>query len=427
MYNVEFLPKSEVKISFEISWDETKPYRDEAVRELSEAKPIPGFRPGKASYEDVKRAHGEMRILEIALERIVRANYVKAVLAEKIDTVGSPAVSVDALTPEQSVKFSTTSPISPKVTKLPDLKKCKVTKENKPVNEAQVEEAIDEMRRMRRAENKVERAATMDDLVIVDMEMTRDNVALEGGTGRDYRVYLSESHYIPGLTQKLEGIKAGEERLFKLPFPAEHFQKHLAGQEVDFKVKANEVYELTIPKADDEFAKGVGLESMDKLRELLKTNMQTETDQRAAEAAEVQLLEKLVDDSSFSEIPEILVNEEVRRMLAELQHGIEDQGMKWEDYLVSVKKTQDELRLDFVKQAIKRVQTAVLIKEFAKTQNIEVSEEEIHAEIDRILEQVPPTDAQTRERIASPDYHDYVSITMRNRRVLEWLKKECIG
>jgi trigger factor len=138
------------------------------------------------------------------------------------------------------------------------------------------------------------------------------------------------------------------------------------------------------------------------------------------------MLEKLTDNASFTEIPELLINEEVRRMMHELQHGVEDQGMKWEDYLSSIKKTADDLRLDFVKQAIRRIQTAVLIKAFAKQQNIEVSEEEIHAEIDRILEQVPANDTETRERLASPDYHEYVAITMRNRQVLEWLKKECI-
>lgn len=426
MYNAELLPKSEIKFSFELSWDETKPYRDEAVRELSQARPIPGFRPGHASYEDAKRHFGEMKILETALERIVRAEYVKAVLGEKAETVGSPQVSVDALTPGQPVKFSTLTPIAPQATTLPELKNCSVLKGSKPVQDAQVEEAIDEMRRMRRTEARVERAATMEDLVIVDMEMMRGGVILEGGKGSDYRVYLNESHYVPGLTQKLEGIKAGEERVFTLPFPEEHFQKHLAGKDVDFKVKATGVFELAMPKVDDEFAKGVGLESIEKLREVLKSNLQIESDKKSSDAAEIEMLEKLTDNASFTEIPELLINEEVRRMMHEIQHGVEEQGMKWEDYLSSIKKTADDLRLDFVKQAIRRIQTAVLIKAFAKQQKIEVSEEEIHAEIDRILEQVPADDTETRERLASPDYHEYVAITMRNRQVLEWLKKECI-
>jgi trigger factor len=426
MYTVTKLPKSEVKIEFEIPWEESAVYRDQAVAEISTAKPLPGFRPGKATYADVARIYGEMTILERALEGIVRSNYVKAVVGEKLETVGSPAVTVDQLTAGQPIKFTTLTPTAPEVTKLAKPKDCAVEKKTKQASDAQVEEAIDEMRKMRRNEVKVDRAATMEDLVIVDMEMSRDKVILEGGAGKDYRVYLSESHYIPGLTQKLEGIKEGEERTFSLPFPEEHFQKHLAGKDVDFKVKATSVHELQMPKVDDEFAKGVGLESVGALREKLKENMQKEMDQRAGDAAELELLEKLVDASSFSEVPEILVNEEVRRMQHELQHGIEDQGMKWEDYLSSIKKTEAELKLDFVKQAIRRIQTAVLIKAFAKQQDIDVADEEVDAEIDRILENLPAGQEETRQHVTSPDYRDYVKVTMRNRRTLEWLKKECI-
>jgi trigger factor len=426
MYTVTKLPKSEVKIEFEITWDESAPYREEAVVEISTAKPMPGFRPGKATYADVSRMVGEMKILETALERIVRSYYVKTVIAEKLETVGSPAVSVDQLTAGQSIKFTTISPIAPEVTKMPVVKDCAIIKKTKEATDKEVNDAIDEMRKMRRIETKVDRAATMDDLVIVDMEMTRENVMIEGGSGKGYRVYLSEPQYIPGLTQKLEGIKEGEERTFALPFPEEYFQKHLAGKDVDFKVKATSVHELQMPEVNDEFAKGIGIETVEKLREKLKENMQKELDQRNSDAAEIEMLEKLVEQASFSEVPEILVNEEVRRMQHELQHSIEEQGMKWEDYLSSIKKSEAELKLDFVKQAIRRIQTAVLIKAFAKKQDIDVADEEVDAEIDRILENLPAEQEESRQHVASPDYRDYVKVTMRNRRTLEWLKQECI-
>lgn len=426
MFTVTKLPKSEVKIAFEIPWDETAPYRDEAVREISTAKPLPGFRPGKATYSDIARVYGEMSILEAALERIVRSNYVKVVVGEKLETVASPAVQVDQMTPGQPVKFTTTTPIAPEVTNMPALKDCSIKKAEKEATDTHINEAIEEMRRMRRLEVKVDRPATMNDLVIVDMEMSRDHVTLEGGAGRDYRVYLSENHYIPGLTQKLEGIKEGEERTFSLPFPAEHFQKHLAGKDVDFKVKATSIFELQMPEVDEAFAKGVGMESVEALRTKMKENMQQEMDQRALEAAELEMLENLVTKTSFSEVPEILINEEVRRMQHELQHGVEEQGMKWDDYLASIQKTEADLKLDFVKQAIKRIQTAVLIKAFSKQQDIDVAEEEVDAEIDRILEHLPAGQEESRQQVLSPDYREYVKVTMRNRRTLDWLKKECI-
>jgi len=426
MAKITRLPAGEVKIEFEIPWEETQAYREEAAKDISKAKPMPGFRPGFASYEDVKRAHGEMAILEAALERIVRSAYVKTVLAEKLDTVGSPAISVDKLNPGEAIVFTTTTALVPEVTKLPDLAACRVEKKDKPVNDAQVEEAIDEMRRMRRTEARVERAATMDDLIVIDMEMTKDKVAIEGGTGTGFRVYLNEPNYIPGMADQLVGMKAGEEKTFMLPFPSEHFQKHLAGQNVDFKVKATDVFELVSPKADDEFAKGVGLQTLEELRAKLKENMAAEQASRAGEAAEIEMLEKLVDGASFSETPGILINEEVNRMMHELEHGLEDQGLDMPTYLQQIKKTKDELKLDFTQQAIRRIRTAVLIKAYAKQENIDLSEDELDAEIDRILETVPENQPETREQVASPDYRDYVKIQMRNRKTLEWLKKECV-
>lgn len=426
MYTVTKLPKSEVKIAFEIPWEETAPFREEAVVEISKAKPLPGFRPGKATYADVARLVGEMKILETAVERIVRSFYVKAVIGEKLETVGSPAVSIDQLTPGQAIKFTTHSPIAPEVTKMPAVKDCQVTKKIKKATDKEIEDALQEMRKMRRTEVLVDRPATMEDLVIVDMEISRDHVALEGGTGKDYRIYLSEPQYLPGLAQKLEGIKAGEERTFVLPFPEDYLQKHLAGKDVDFKVKANSVFALAMPELNDEFAKGVGIDTVQLLNEKMRENMQKEMDQRASDSAEIEMLEKLVEKACFSEVPEILINEEIRRMQQELQHNIEDQGMKWEDYLSSIKKTEADLKLDFVKQAIRRIQTAVLIKAFAKQQDIDVADEEVDAELDRILENLPPEQEETRAHVASPDYRDYVRVTMRNRRTLEWVKQQCI-
>ncbi|HEU0051308.1 MAG TPA: trigger factor [Patescibacteria group bacterium] len=420
------LPKAQTKIEFTVSPEEAKPYLDEAVKDISTAKPIAGFRPGKAGYEDVKRAYGEMQIWETALERIVRAFYVRTILEKQIDTVGSPEVSVDQLTPGQPIKFTVIAPVSPRVTQFADLSACKVKTKDIKIEDAQVNDAIEEMQKMRRSEVLADRPATTDDLVIIDLEMRKDHVLLEGGSGKDYRVYLGEEHYIPGFTKQLEGIKAGEERIFNLALPKEHYQKQLAGQEVEFTAKAKSVFALQIPEANDEFAKGVGIESMQKLREKIKENLELESKQRADESAEISMLEKLVDASKFSDVPDLLVNEEVRRMVHELEHGVEDQGMKWEEYLSSIKKTPDELKLDFAQPAIRRIQTAVLIKEIAKRENISVTNEELDKEIDRILSGVRESDKETRERVASPEYRDYIAIQLRNRKTLEWLKGKCI-
>lgn len=425
--DISQLPQSEVKIVFTVSMEEAKPYLDEAVRDLSAHRPIPGFRPGKAGYPEVKAAFGEMAIYETALERIVRAFYVKTVMSEGLNTVGSPSVNVDQLTPGQDIKFTVIAPVEPKVESMADFSKCKVEKKDTKIGEKEVDEVVDQLRKMRREEVKVERASTVDDLVIIDLSIQKDKVPVEGGSGSGYRVYLNENHYIPGFTKELIGIKAGEERTFTLPFPAEHYQKNLAGQNVDFTAKATEVYELKMPEVNEEFSKKAGFDTVEKLREQLKGNLEAEATQKNNEAAEIALLEKLVDASKFSEVPQVLVNEEVRRMISELQSGVEQQGGNWDEYLKSINKTLDDMRLDFAPQAVRRIKTAVLIKAIANQEKIEVTEEDVDKEIDRILEQVRPEDKETRERVVSAEYREYVQIQMRNRKALEWVKAKCIA
>ncbi len=423
---ITFLPKSQVELKFAVTSEEAKPYLEQAVTEISTAKPIKGFRPGKAGYDDVKREYGEMLIWETALERIVRANYVKTVLDENIDTLGSPHISVDKLVPGQDIEFTVTASVMPQVTNLMDYTQPLAEVKKHEIKDEEADKAIQDLRKMRRTETAVDRALTLDDLAIIDLEITKDNVPVEGGTSRDYRVYLNEAHYIPGFAQKLEGAKKGETVKFELEFPKEHYTKALAGQKAGFTATVKDVLELKLPELNDEFAKNLGLESLAKLQELIKSNLQQEADSKAEEAAEIEMLEKLVKGSRFSDIPDNLVNEEVHRMLHELEDGVEEQGGNMEDYLSSLKKTKDQLKLDLVPQAILRVQTAVALKEIAGRENCEVDEKELDAEIDRILERIKPEDKEVRERVSSAEYRDYVSAQIKNRKTLKALKEKAL-
>jgi trigger factor len=424
---IEKVAGSKAKLTFSISPEDAKPYVDEAVRAISEAKPISGFRPGKATYADVARAYGEMTIWEAALERIVRASYLKALVQHDLDTVGSPEIQIEKLTPNQEVKFTAIAPLAPMVTKLPAYDTPVADYNAKEIKDEDITKAVDELRAMQRKEVRSTEAATKDDLVIIDMDMTHKNVQVEGGAGRDYKIYLNDDrNYLPGFAEKLVGIKEGEERKFMLKFPEDHFQKHLAGEDVEFTAKAKSIFKLEMPAMDEAFAKTLGQESVDKLKGLIKENLGHEEADRARQKCEIEMLEKLVDASSFSDIPELLVNEEVRKMIAELEHSVEERGMKMGDYLTSIKKTRDALQLEFVPQAVRRIKTATLIKEIAKREKVTVEEGELDHELDHILEGVAKNDTTTRERVVSPEYREYVSILLRNQKTLELLKGKCI-
>lgn len=425
--SVEQLPGSKVKLVFRVPPEEAQPYLDEAVRAMSETKTIPGFRPGKAPYAEVAKAcGGEMRIWENALERIVRSRYLRAVLDEGLDTVGSPEVQVDKLSPGQEIGFTVIAPIAPKAVKLADYGEPLVDYKVREVTAEEVERALADLRNMQRKEVRSAEPATKEDMVVIDLDIQKDRVTLEGGAGRDYRIFLNEDHYIPGFTDKLVGAKEGEERKFVLKFPEVHYQKHLAGQDVDFTAKIKSIFKLELPDLDEAFVKSLGQSSMEDLRALLKKNIGAEEEERARQKSEIELLDKLVDASTFSDIPDLLVNGEVRKMLRELEASVEERGMKWPDYLASVKKTADELKLEFVPQAMRRIKAATVIKEIAKREDIRVTDDELDHEIDHIISGVKTDDEEARERVSSPEYREYVAILMRNQKALDALKIKAI-
>ena len=424
--NITRVSGSQVKIDFVVTPDEAKPYLDQAVIDISTHSPLKGFRPGKATYENIARAYGEMKIWQQAFEKIARAQFMSSALAEDLDTIGTPSLEMEKLVPGNNIEFSMTVDILPSVERLADYSKTLLKWKPRVINEKDIADALKEMQNMHRVEVVADHEAKKEDLVVVDLDILKDNVLIEGGTSRGFKVYMNEAQYIPGFSDKLLGVKSGEERNFELPFPEDHFNKMLAGQQVKFNVTVKDIYELQLPDVNDAFAKKLGIDSLDTLKELLKKNIQDEANKKTDQSCEIELMDILIAKSAFSQIPELLINEEVRRMLLELEKGVDDQGMKMEDYLVSIKKTKDQLRVEFIPQAIKRIQSAILLKEIGKQEKCAVAEKDVDTEIDRILETIKQTDTETRERVSSPEYREYITSSMKNRNVLHLLKTKVV-
>jgi trigger factor len=418
-------PKSRVELKFVVTPEEAQPYLDKAAEDLQSQKAIKGFRPGKAPYSAVKAEFGEMKIWETALERIVRARYVHTIVEKNIEAVGSPEISVDTLTPGQDIAFTVRAAVMPTAEKIAEYSKPLVKKELVSVKTEEVDAAVQELQKMRRKEMIVDVSATKEHMVEIDMEMKKDNVAIEDGAAQKYRVYLNEEHYIPGFAKQLVGLKRGEDKTFELELPKEHYNKNLAGKKLSFVVHVHDVYELALPKLDDAFAGELGFDTFAKLREALQENLLKEKRQKSEEAAEVELLETLTKESRFSDIPELLVNEEVRRMFDELMQAAESQGMKKEDYLAQLKKTPDEIKLDMVPRALDRIKVAVLIRAIATQEKIDVTDKELDTEVDRVLSGLKDN-TELRERVSSPEYRDYMRTQMKNRKTIELLKEKAI-
>lgn len=423
---IKKLPKGMIELSFEVPHEEIVKDLEAAARQISEQRPIEGFRPGKAPFDVVKSRVGEMAIYEAAIPAIVRRHYVKAVVDNRVHSYGEPSINVTKLAPGNPVAFTATVAAVPAITSLADFRKAKAEVKQPKVEDAKVEEAIKELQRMQTKEVRVNREAQDKDKIVVDMDLSHEGVPLDGGQARNHGIYLDEEYYVPGLKEKVLGMKEGEKREFNLKFPEDHYQKMLAGKEIGFGVTLKEVHELQHPPVDDALAKTLGQESIEKLRALIKENMLKEAEEKERQRVEIEILDGLVEKSKFEDVPDTILNDEVNRMIDELKHGVAERGLKFEDYLVNIKKTLDELRMEFTSQALKRIKTAILIREIGEKENVEVGDAEVMKEIEALMNRYS-NDPQAQEQVRSEEYQDYIRTSLRNRRVLEMVREAATG
>lgn len=416
------LPKTQVEFTITVSKEEIQPHIQKAAVHISNARDIKGFRRGKAPYERVLQEVGEMALYETALEHILQESFFNAVKQQNVQTIGAPKIEVKKLAPGNDCVFTATVARMPNI-QMPDVQKISVEKKLVDITENEVTEVLENLRKMRASEVIGNHPTTAADKIVIDMDMFVEHVPVEGGQAKSYGVYLNEKNYIPGLPQELIGLKKGDEKTFVLPFPKEHYQKHLAGKQVEFKIKVIDVYTIQLPTLDDAFAKAYGQESLVALRTLLKENLIKEAEQKEEQRQEIEMLSSLVDASTFEEIPEILLNSEKERIWHELTDQITNQGLTMAQYLSDLKKTEQEIRDGFTKQAQKRVHITLLLRALAEEQHISVEPAELEEEKNKI-KQTYASEQKLLERLESADVMDSLRALIRNRKVISLLKKQ---
>jgi trigger factor len=418
------LGESKIELLITVPTQEYQPNMESAAIRLSERAAIKGFRPGKAPYNIVKEQLGEVKILEEAMQSIVEKNYYEAVKAENLETIGMPQISLQKFAPGNDLEFKAEVALLPKIT-LADISKIKVDKKEVKATEAQVTDMLNNLKKMQAKEVVKSGIATKDDKLVIDLNMFIENVPIEGGQAKNHQVYLNEPHYIPGLAEELVGLKKDDTKEFNLKFPAEHYQKHIAGKNVDFKIKVNDVFELHYPEINDEFAKALGQESVIKLKELLTTNITKEEEKKEDQRLEAAVLDQMIEKSTFEEIPDTIITAEKQKMFYELKHDLDERGISMEQYLMDIKKTEDQIFTDFQLGAEKRAKAALISRQISKDNNMIVSKEELDQEIAAIRAAYPDNE-QVMENLKRPEVIDTIASTIQNKKVMQFLKEKIV-
>ncbi|MDP2736657.1 MAG: trigger factor [bacterium] len=416
------LGKSQIEVTVELTVEEFKPYVLRGAEKVSMEVKIEGFRPGKAPYEILKNKIGEMTILE-AGARIAIDKTLDKVIKENVtgQIVGQPQVNITKLAPENPMEYKMILTMLPEV-KLGEYKDLKIKQAKPEVKDEEAEKLISELREMRASEVISDTEIKDGDRVITDIAIFIDKVPVEGGQGKGAGLVIGKNYVLPGFDKKIIGAKKGDVREFSLPYPADYHDKNLAGKMAEFKVTIKEVYNRVLPEVNEDMAKGFGLKSVEELKSNIKKSLLAEKEQKEAQKSEGAMLDKIIGVSKFGDIPESLIKHEAEVMISELEYNVKNQGAKFEDYLMHLKKTKEQIMLDLMPDAVKRVKVSLIIREIGNAEKITVSHEEVHKAIDDILEQYK-SDEKIIERVKSHAYHDYVENNLTGKKVVDKLRE----
>lgn len=424
-YKLDKLPKNLVEIKLEIPYEEITKFLEKAAQEISKHQKIDGFRPGKAPYDIVKKQVGEMEILNHSLDKILSHYYVEVVKKENINPVGQPEVNIEKVAPQNPIVVNLKIALLPEV-KVADYKGIKIKRNKVEATDQDIEKTLDELREMRATEILVEREAKKGDRVEIDFDVSIDNVPIEGGQAKKYSMILGNGNFIPGFEEQVEGMKTNEEKTFKLTFPKEYHDQKVKGKEAEFKVKLLSVFERKLPEINDEFAKQLGnYQSVNDLKDQIKKNILEDKELKENQRTELEMMEKIIEQSKFDDIPELLLNSETEKMMHELEHNVTQQGLSFDDYLNHLKKDKNQLKLDFMPQALKRVKSAIVLSKVFQAQDIKIEDKEVDDLIEN-EKKMYQNNPEVIERIESKDYREYLYNILANRKAIDLLKKACI-
>ncbi|MGP3559607.1 trigger factor [Geobacillus sp. BK01] len=381
----EKLEGNEGVLTVEVDAEQVNKGLDAAFKKVVKNVTLPGFRKGKVPRVLFEKRFGVEALYQDALDILLPEAYAKAVEEAGIEPVSMPEIDIEQMEKGKSLIFKAKVTVKPEV-KLGQYKGLEVEKMDATVTDEDVE---NELKRLQEnyAELVVKEDGTVEngDTAVIDFEGFVDGEPFEGGKAENYSLEIGSGTFIPGFEEQLVGMKAGEEKEIEVTFPEEYHAEQLAGKPAVFKVKVHEVKAKQLPALDDEFAKDVDeeVETLDELKAKIRARLEEAKKNEAEAAVRNAVVEKAAANAEI-DIPAVMVQNETDRMLREFDQRLQMQGLNLQLYYQFSGQDEAALREQMKEDAEKRVRAALTLEAIAEAENIDVTDEEVNEELEKM-------------------------------------------
>lgn len=374
------------ELEIEISAEDFEATIEKAYLKARKNIAMPGFRKGKAPRKLIEKEYGEQVFFEDAVNLLYAPVVNGAVEESGLELVTRPEVEVTEISKENGVKLKATCITKPEV-EVKDYKGIEVEKVVNPVTDEDINKQLDALREKNvTVETVDDRAAENGDDVVIDFEGFKDDVAFEGGKAEDFTLSLGSGQFIPGFEDQIVGHNAGEDFDINVTFPDEYQVKELAGAPAVFKIKLKSISKKVMPELDDDMVKdSTEFDTVDEYKADVKKKLEEANEKHADSEVEAKIFDKVIENMT-AEIPQVMFDNRVNEMISELEQRLAPQGISLDLYMQYTGQTIDTVKKAYAEQAEKQVKLRLALEKIAKLENIEVTEDELKAEFDKLAE-----------------------------------------
>lgn len=374
------------ELEIEISAEDFEAAIEKAYLKARKNIAMPGFRKGKAPRKLIEKEYGEQVFFEDAVNLLYAPVVNGAVEESGLELVTRPEVEVTEISKENGVKLKATCITKPEV-EVKDYKGIEVEKVVNPVTDEDINKQLDALREKNvTVETVDDRTAENGDDVVIDFEGFKDDVAFEGGKAEDFTLSLGSGQFIPGFEDQIVGHNAGEEFDINVTFPEEYQVKELAGAPAVFKIKLKSISKKVMPELDDDMVKdSTEFDTVDEYKADVKKKLEEANEKHADSEVEAKIFDKVIENMT-AEIPQVMFDNRVNEMIGELEQRLAPQGISLDLYMQYTGQTMDTVKKAYAEQAEKQVKLRLALEKIAKLENIEVTEDELKAEFDKLAE-----------------------------------------